>query len=64
MAGPIAVVGAGGVGGYFAGALATAGYEVHVLARGAHLNAMRANGGPRDRGARRHSSDRSRPRHQ
>jgi 2-dehydropantoate 2-reductase len=33
MAGPLAVVGAGGVGGYFAGALATAGYDVHVLAK-------------------------------
>jgi 2-dehydropantoate 2-reductase len=45
MTGPLAVVGAGGVGGYFAGALAAAGYEVHVLARGAHLDAMRANSG-------------------
>jgi 2-dehydropantoate 2-reductase len=45
MAGPIAVVGAGGVGGYFAGALATAGSEVRVLARGPHLDAIRAKGG-------------------
>lgn len=42
---PIAVVGAGGVGGYFAGALALAGLPVHLLARGKHLDAIRANGG-------------------
>ncbi len=41
----IAVVGAGGVGGYFAGALALAGHEVHLLARGKHLDAIRARGG-------------------
>ena len=41
----IAIVGAGGVGGYFAAALATAGHHVQVLARGSHLAAMRANGG-------------------
>jgi len=40
----IAVVGAGGVGGYFGGRLAQAGADVVVLARGAHLDAMRANG--------------------
>lgn len=40
----IAVVGAGGVGGYFGGRLAAAGADVHFLARGAHLQAMRANG--------------------
>jgi 2-dehydropantoate 2-reductase len=40
----IAVVGAGGVGGYFGGRLAAAGGDVHFLARGAHLQAMRANG--------------------
>ena len=40
----IAVVGAGGVGGYFGGRLAAAGADVHFLARGAHLDAMRANG--------------------
>lgn len=43
----VAVVGAGGVGGYFAGALAIAGHQVHVLARGSHLAAMRASGGLR-----------------
>ena len=41
----IAVVGAGGVGGYFAGALALAGQQVHLLARGSHLDAIRAKGG-------------------
>jgi 2-dehydropantoate 2-reductase len=40
----IAVVGAGGVGGYFGGRLAAAGAEVAFLARGAHLDAMRARG--------------------
>jgi 2-dehydropantoate 2-reductase len=43
--GPIAVVGAGGVGGYFAGVLALAGHEVHLLARGKHLEAIKAAGG-------------------
>jgi 2-dehydropantoate 2-reductase len=40
----IVVVGAGGVGGYFGGALARAGYPVAFLARGAHLEAIRARG--------------------
>ena len=40
----IAVIGAGGVGGYFGGRLAVAGNEVQFLARGRHLAAMRANG--------------------
>jgi len=40
----IAVIGAGGVGGYFGARLAAAGNEVHFLARGAHLAAMRAEG--------------------
>jgi 2-dehydropantoate 2-reductase len=40
----IAVVGAGGVGGYFGGRLAAAGADVRFLARGAHLSAMRASG--------------------
>ena len=40
----IVVVGAGGVGGYFGGALARAGYPVALLARGAHLEAIRARG--------------------
>jgi 2-dehydropantoate 2-reductase len=40
----IAVVGAGGVGGYFGGRLAAAGADVAFLARGAHLAAMRARG--------------------
>jgi 2-dehydropantoate 2-reductase len=40
----IAVYGAGGVGGYFGGRLARAGAEVHFIARGAHLQALRENG--------------------
>ena len=40
----IAVVGAGGVGGYFGARLAAAGEEVWFVARGAHLAAMRDNG--------------------
>ncbi len=47
----IAVVGAGGVGGYFGGFLARAGHDVTFIARGAHLAALRAGGlrlaGPR-----------------
>jgi 2-dehydropantoate 2-reductase len=40
----IAVYGAGGVGGYFGGLLAHAGAEVHFIARGAHLQALREHG--------------------
>ncbi|MEO8431291.1 MAG: ketopantoate reductase family protein [Acidobacteriota bacterium] len=40
----IAVVGAGGVGGYFAAALSKAGHEVKLLARGAHRDAIRSHG--------------------
>lgn len=40
----IAILGAGGVGGYFGGALARAGHEVSMLARGAHLAALRERG--------------------
>ena len=40
----IAVYGTGGVGGYFGGQLALAGEEVHFIARGAHLQAIRENG--------------------
>jgi len=40
----IAVYGAGGVGGYFGGRLAQAGADVHLLARGAHLQALREHG--------------------
>jgi 2-dehydropantoate 2-reductase len=47
----IAVIGAGGVGGAFGGALANAGNEVTFVARGAHLAAIRSRGlrvlGPR-----------------
>jgi len=40
----IAVMGAGGVGGYFGGRLAQAGHEVSFVARGKHLAAMLAKG--------------------
>jgi 2-dehydropantoate 2-reductase len=40
----IAVVGAGGVGCYFGGRLARAGGDIHLLARGRHLRAIRDNG--------------------
>jgi 2-dehydropantoate 2-reductase len=40
----IAVIGAGGVGGYYGGLLARQGHEVTFLARGAHLEAIRRNG--------------------
>jgi len=40
----IGIIGAGGVGGYFGGRWAEAGHEVHFLARGPHLDAMRRTG--------------------
>jgi len=40
----IAVMGAGGVGGYFGARLAQAGHEVAFVARGKHLEAIRAKG--------------------
>ena len=40
----IAIYGSGGVGGYFGARLAAAGNEVHFIARGAHLAAIRKNG--------------------
>jgi len=40
----IAVMGSGGVGGYFGGRLAQAGCDVTFIARGAHLAAMREHG--------------------
>ena len=40
----IAVMGSGGVGGYFGGRLAQAGEDVTFLARGAHLDAIRRDG--------------------
>jgi len=40
----IAFIGAGGVGGYFGGHLARTGTEVHFIARGAHLAALKGNG--------------------
>jgi len=38
------MMGSGGVGGFFGGHLAKAGYDVSFVARGKHLEAMRANG--------------------
>lgn len=40
----IALIGTGGVGGYFGAKLAKCGYDVSFLARGAHLDAMNKNG--------------------
>jgi len=40
----IAVIGAGGVGGYFGGRLAQAGHDVTFVARGRHLDALRTDG--------------------
>jgi 2-dehydropantoate 2-reductase len=40
----IAMMGSGGVGGFFGGRLAHAGYDVSFIARGAHLSAIRERG--------------------
>ena len=40
----IAIMGSGGVGGYFGGRLAHGGADVNFIARGKHLAAMRSNG--------------------
>ncbi len=40
----VLVMGAGGVGGYLGGMLQAGGHEVTLVARGAHLEALRANG--------------------
>ena len=40
----IAIFGSGGVGGYFGGRLAQAGFDVTFIARGEHLSAMRESG--------------------
>ena len=40
----ITIIGAGGVGGYFGARLQQAGADVHFVARGAHLAAMRSDG--------------------
>ncbi|WP_399089530.1 2-dehydropantoate 2-reductase [Streptomyces sp. BBFR2] len=40
----IAIVGAGGVGGFFGGRLAAAGHDVRFVARGAHLEALLRDG--------------------
>jgi 2-dehydropantoate 2-reductase len=40
----IAMMGSGGLGGYFGGLLARSGADVSFVARGAHLEAMRRDG--------------------
>ena len=40
----IAIIGAGGVGGYYGARLTQAGHDVTILARGEHLEAIRKNG--------------------
>ena len=40
----IAMMGSGGVGGFFGGLLANAGHDVSFIARGSHLEAMRRDG--------------------
>lgn len=40
----IAIMGAGGIGGYYGGRLAQAGHDVVFIARGEHLRAIQANG--------------------
>jgi 2-dehydropantoate 2-reductase len=40
----VAVMGSGGIGGYYGGKLAAAGEDVTFIARGAHLEAIRRNG--------------------
>jgi len=40
----IAIYGSGGLGGYYGARLAEAGHDVHFIARGAHLDAMRKDG--------------------
>ena len=40
----IAIIGTGGVGGYFGGKLAQAGHDVTFIARGKHLDAIQNNG--------------------
>jgi 2-dehydropantoate 2-reductase len=40
----VAVMGTGGIGGYYGGKLAAAGEDVTFIARGAHLDAIRRNG--------------------
>ena len=40
----VAILGAGGIGGYYGGVLARGGHDVHVLARGANLAVLRGKG--------------------
>jgi 2-dehydropantoate 2-reductase len=44
MAMKIAIMGTGGVGGYYGGLLAQKGHDVSFIARGAHLAAIQENG--------------------
>ena len=58
----IAVLGTGGIGGYFGGRLAAAGHDVTFVARGAHLDAIRAQRARRhERRRRLHRASRRRP---
>ena len=56
----IAVMGSGGLGGYFGARLAAGGADVHFIARGRHLEAMRSDGlrveGPEPHAHRRRSA--------
>ncbi|MCH8874684.1 oxidoreductase, partial [candidate division KSB1 bacterium] len=40
----ICIYGAGAIGGYLGAELASAGYDISLIARGPHLEAMRKNG--------------------
>lgn len=40
----LAIMGSGGVGGYYGARLVTAGHDVHFVARGAHAETMRERG--------------------
>ena len=40
----VAVVGAGGTGGYYGGALSKQGHEVTMIARGPHLDSIKSKG--------------------
>lgn len=40
----IGIIGAGGVGGYFGGKLALAGFDVTFVSRGEHLETLKSNG--------------------
>ena len=40
----LAMMGSGGIGGYYGGRMAAAGHDVTFIARGSHLEAMQQNG--------------------